>query len=796
MGAKKKKQNKTKASSSKHSGSTFDARKKKTDNGNNGYKGNKAAEHGPKPLVDGLSVAGDKENKAAEHEAVPNAANLDINNTYSFLNPYTFISLNEKSPQRTKITGRFQEPESAKAEGENNKRYTGVIRYSVLTKTPLFIPDTEVVSQHETEPDHKVMKFFSYRNARLDEPNSSGVYDQILEKNNPYNMAYKPVIPGSEIRGMFRSNYEILTNSCLSSLETKRELSKRTKTLFKPGLLKKSKGKYSLYEAEDHLLRTKTENNYTDINHPTDETLFNVKSYRQKDLPEGVRVYFNKEARNPGKPLITNVKIAKGYTGDRKECPCEGYVIKGEDGPAQFMKKGEDGSVQPDYLKEKHNCHIFECKDKKNSKVAVFSSINDEIPAEIEELRSVLKLYEQNKDSNPLMKHSGYKYYRMNLESIIQSVSNNTFYFPVYYRVVTDGGNNKIYLSPACFTREVYYHTVKDLVGEHTPCGNKDELCPACRMFGTLGEEFAVSGRLRFSDLQYSGKGDNETVYGSKIRLAPLSEPKLSNMQFYLKRPSKDAFFWTADYYMDKDGKAKIQVSKINGRKVYWHNLNYQTNMEAGQNSKNEEDEKDRLNLSSTITPVNPGVKFNGEIYFEDLSDAELNLLCYLVDALQTDMDLEKKEYGFKLGKAKPLGLGSIATKVDEVKIREFGPEEGNQGISRKMENFERNSNSLTGSAADSEHTTKHIVGAMHLVNRFDTVNHQNIDYPRTKEGGDIFEWFSEVGYKSYRIRNGQKEIVNFPNDTTKEFFQYYLKSIETDSENNTNNIDLGKIIL
>lgn len=69
---------------------------------------------------------------------------------------------------------------------------------------------------------------------------------------------YQPVIPGSEIRGMFRSNFEILTSSCLSSLDSDMLLSKRTMESFLPGLIYRDPrtGTYTLYAAEDVLWRT------------------------------------------------------------------------------------------------------------------------------------------------------------------------------------------------------------------------------------------------------------------------------------------------------------------------------------------------------------------------------------------------------------------------------------------------------------------------------------------------------------------------------------------------------------
>ena len=107
-----------------------------------------------------------------------------------FVNPYNFI--------------RFPK-EKAKAY-EDTDIHTGVIEYTVTTKTPLFIPNSS--SDHafkESEvKDHKSYDFFSYTELETDR-----TYD------NEYHV---PVIPGSEIRGVVRQVYETLTDSCMGIL--------------------------------------------------------------------------------------------------------------------------------------------------------------------------------------------------------------------------------------------------------------------------------------------------------------------------------------------------------------------------------------------------------------------------------------------------------------------------------------------------------------------------------------------------------------------------------------------------
>ena len=137
-----------------------------------------------------------------------------------FVNPYNFIPLGkEKSLYKPKSEDRL---------------FTGEIVYSLMTRMPLFIPDTESVQEDEKVEGHKKYSFFSY-----------SVYDATNNKEEK-----RPVIPGSEIRGMFRGYFEILSNSCMSALDSDTQLTKWTSEVFKAGLLKKENGKYVLYEAE------------------------------------------------------------------------------------------------------------------------------------------------------------------------------------------------------------------------------------------------------------------------------------------------------------------------------------------------------------------------------------------------------------------------------------------------------------------------------------------------------------------------------------------------------------------
>lgn len=127
-----------------------------------------------------------------------------------FINPYNFISF----------------PKRKAAAYTDEDKHTGVIEYTITTKTPLFIPNSSsetAFKESDTVKDHKSYDFFSYT-----ELDSGKRYE------NQYHI---PVIPGSEMRGVVRNVYETLTDSCMGILNSEEYPVKRTPTRFNAGLL-------------------------------------------------------------------------------------------------------------------------------------------------------------------------------------------------------------------------------------------------------------------------------------------------------------------------------------------------------------------------------------------------------------------------------------------------------------------------------------------------------------------------------------------------------------------------------
>lgn len=623
-----------------------------------------------------------------------------------FINPYNFIPIGSK-----------------KSGNAGKGELSGVIHYSVLTKTPLFIPNTSCDATFETsleEKEHISYDFYSYHNQH---PAEKG-------KKVP---CYQPVIPGSEIRGMFRSNFEILTSSCLSSLDSDMLLSKRTMESFLPGLIYRDPrtGTYTLYAAEDVLWRTEGENNLRTKRNWDAENDYSLKCYRQKDFKEGEKVCFKKYSRKQGKPLAEYVRKyeanADGFVG---------YIIKGEDGPQMKHSRDKNTGKIRRLSTQKHCCHIFTLPGKEKVIEKVLS---------LETLEDVLKEYERNKKSL-------YTEYADELEAFKKRKGND--YFPVYYSLIADKGEKRIFLSPACKTREIYVNTLKSLAGDMAPCQDPQNLCAACSLFGTLIRKSAVASRLRFSDLQAEKKSQMEEYYyqnGEPVTLPELAAPKLNNMEFYVKRPDH-AWFWTYDYYVDPQGKVHVQQGELAGRKFYWHHL-IEKVPEAGELTKR----------NRTVRPVREGCQFQGKIYFDHLTERELNQLIYTVNAGE-DGELIKKQHGYKLGAAKPFGLGSIATQVDSVILRSYATEDGTIAVKE-----------VPYTVKDPvQYVDQNQVDYFEKMTNFTSVAGENVTYPYSKDSSESgYEWYTANHAKYDRVK---KKIANMPNMRTEMIYKEYME--------------------
>ncbi|MFK4020264.1 TIGR03986 family type III CRISPR-associated RAMP protein [Streptomyces albogriseolus] len=217
-------------------------------------------------------------------------------------------------------------------------------------------------------------------------------------------------------------------------------------------------------------------------------------------------------------------------------------------------------------------------------------------------------------------------------------------------------------------------------------CRDPRQLCPSCRIFGSadteggLGdkgaEQRSYRGHLRFGDAIPREAYDTTREY-----LPPMGSPKPGAGQFYLNR-SDGSEGKTCDEKNDRplrewgspgDGRG---TRGLRGRKQYWltgthADRPYFRAREAKRTVFHEDLYEPGNKMLSEGESVRAGSVFTAQVRFENLDEAELGgLLCALDPALllrahdAQDPEAETPEYGWAVGGGRPLGFGTVTSRV------------------------------------------------------------------------------------------------------------------------------------
>lgn len=556
-----------------------------------------------------------------------------------FINPYTFIDLEEncnKNQNSINIS-------------KSKDVLSGYISCTLIPKSPLFIPNTTNDNYFEENVGkHKSYDFYSY--------------DDLSSVTNNKEYYHEPVIPGSSIRGVIRSDFEAVTNSCMSTTNDNKRLYKRLPDAGKPGLLIREKGEINLYSAERVMVK------YKECNADTNEII------DTKNIAEGQKVWIKKGVR------YKNLSYMPFTASDLKTKPMRGFI-------EGYFLKGE-------YFPRKHHASVM-LKKSPTAIAKICDANNIDICEELICIKEILELYGNEKINKNVKKghtkyegDEGYKTAYDNFMNGEQDV------LPVYYKEF----NGFYYMSPACITKEVYKNKIKDLLRgkNYCACSDINNLCEACSLFGMVGMEEKKDkmlntnpSRIRFTDaiiLNYD-KNNEQKYFYSPVVLDELSLPKVSATEFYLKR-FEDADIWTYDFAFkwNRNNREILDGYKpeIRGRKFYW---NHKDDSVFNDIIKKNNEMKDE---NVTIRSLKHGkdIKFLFRVYFDRVTEDELKkIICIL----NVGKNKDEKTGMHKLGMGKPLGMGSIKITVDSVKIRNIKCKDDK--ISYSLDEYESNKN-------------------------------------------------------------------------------------------------------
>lgn len=489
-----------------------------------------------------------------------------------FVNPYNFISVGQENNRRT--------------EESDQKHLTGKLSCKLYVKTPLAILDTN--------------------KKRVDENNNHPSYPFLTINGNP-------VIPGSSIRGMLRSYYETLTDSCFVTLSENESLTARTPANqpFQPGVLLRKDGTWVLYKATRGRLKVRGSD--------CSVALFN----KERVIKKGDVIYHNgdyvdaefqkvKETNRKGK----EVSVCYGTLLGKSEKESEYVLFVGE----PIFKKNYES--------------IFQIKEQEIiGQDLLMNAING--------LKNTVDFYQDSAINRKLGKkvndHSGYANFKAAEQKGV---------IPLWYR--KEGEH--LYFSMACIGRMAFNNTLSDLIGEYrtrTPCVERDHLCPACRLFGTAKGD-AFGSKIRVTD----ARGDTVALTENKIDLKELGSPRVGYFPFY-----------------SKDGKMYDEAgASILGRKYYWHIP------EAAEKPDiyTKEDTSKNTERNSSCQLAEPGSEFSFDVYYDGITEEQLQELIWTISLGD---NRKESPYCQKIGHGKPIGLGSVKLVVESDTRRTFDGE-------------------------------------------------------------------------------------------------------------------------
>ena len=407
---------------------------------------------------------------------------MEKNNKF-FINPYNFV------PVKSSIKVSEVCSKSSEEDIRLNELLTGYLECHLYCKTPIVIPDTANKELINSEKEHYKYPFLGVK----------------------FN---EPRIPGSSIRGVIRNVYETLTDSCFVTMKDETLISARGK-LEKPGLLKNDGEDWKLCPAVAHLIVI---DERFHSNQALEKAGIQLYSYDELKKWSGKKIQFvlseETDLSNEQKKYLTGYNNKKDNT-ESQLCKYVKKIVENNANaeiPEENIQEGY--ACTGEKIEKRHFCYIFQCLDNESE-----INVTD---VDLERLDYIQKLYSDSKVNRFYpQKHTGYIDYReMKTNGVI----------PVYY--YQDSG--RLYMSFASLGRKAYSKTLNDngALQRKQRCKKRDNLCPACSLFGNIGDE-AIGSRIRFTDAICSNY--NEKNLKKDVTFQELSSPRISYLPFYMR---------------------------------------------------------------------------------------------------------------------------------------------------------------------------------------------------------------------------------------------------------------------
>ncbi|MFA4958887.1 MAG: TIGR03986 family CRISPR-associated RAMP protein [Candidatus Cloacimonas sp.] len=434
---------------------------------------------------------------------------------------------------------------------------------------------------------------------------------------------YKPAdaefrIPGSSLRGMIRTLYEVVTYSKMTFIDDHHlfyrsfaDSSIDLRDLYSKAIIQQIKGAYATKVKAGYL--RKDGNKYSiylaDSFHRVEEDLVITNGI----INERMKVAKGKSPNSDYKKLIARNPFLKVFFKADQESIHQ-HSVK------MYYSKVTD--IQPDTVtkKEDYNEGYLVLSGWVPSQnigkhlhwvIGEPSNKNYEIPDK------VIDSYRKDKNRNSV--------------DLLQKAENKDC--PCFF-ILED--NQVKAFGHTGFFRMVYQHSI----GELRPEKHKSkELDMAEAVFGYIKDNDILPGRVYFEDAICDTPDKILKEQNPKI----LSSPKPTSFQYYIQQYPK-----IGNLEKNKINRLKNYDSPnacLAGFKFYWHR-------DSNDWTANPDDVRKNKTQYTKIQPLDKNSHFKGRIRFTNLSDTELGALLFILNL--------PEGCAHKIGMAKPLGLGSI----------------------------------------------------------------------------------------------------------------------------------------
>lgn len=513
--------------------------------------------------------------------------------------PYNFIPLNDQV-----ITVKAEDL----PDFDQQKGYDGYLNLEITAKTPLYIRQSYTAEEMQ----------------KLEELARKGNKDEELDYKLSLSDFYRPAraayrIPGSSLRGMLRTLFEVATYSKMTYIDDHKlyyrsfgDSSLEYRKLYSDRMMGSAKGAYYPKVSAGYL--SKRGNLYY--------------------IEEAVSYHRVEEDL-----VLNNEIIPKSKAMSDRRSPSEHYLKYIEDHPfIEILFKAD-----PERVHDKHSV------DMKYSSVSDIRPMQSPIPAGYRSGFLVLSGWGPRKHmhwvvSEPSTKSDEVPQYLIrdyekdvnrkgtNLLNFLKSTKDSC---PCFY--IMDKGKVKAFGHTGMF-RMVYEHSIGDLRSEAHK-GKDLDLTES--VFGLIKGKQIRPGRVFIEDAVCDNAVEMPEAQYPKI----LSGPKPSTFQHYIAQDVK---------HIKADGQKRIgiknydsQDARLAGYKFYWHR-----DHEAWIADPADIKEDKKKTQYTKIHPLDKGSTFKGRIRFMNLSAAELGALLFVINLPEGCCH--------KLGMAKPLGLGTV----------------------------------------------------------------------------------------------------------------------------------------